>query len=180
MKKTHKLKSAWIVRWTHHGSNDNSSLNRYGLDSSVVDVLSGRRNFDNYIVPYAENLYRQKMLSFGEKFYLAHYNYGKRFEEYFKNGRVPRYTHYHSDAYRDLMRLTQEFKSDSEKFKEAREKWISTTPYISIGHNPSIEIRLVHDLSLEDNGENVTLTWKDKQTGQIYNQTQPDLKGVCL
>ncbi len=90
MIKTYKLKSAWIVRWAHHGSNEDSALSRYGLDSSVIDVLSGRHNFDKYIVPYAENLYRQKMFSFSEKFYLAHYNFNKRSEEFFKRGRVPR------------------------------------------------------------------------------------------
>ena len=153
-----KLKKAWIVRWTAHGDEERI-LHHYCLTNKVFDILSIRHDFDKYIRKYAENLYKQKILSLSEKFLLAHYNHQKADDRMFGSA-IPVFTHYSSEYYKKLMLCTQEQK-DTKKCVDLRRNWERYPMYIVVGHNPSIEIRKVLNLEFETENGMARLSWDE-------------------
>jgi len=153
-----KLKKAWIVRWTAHGDEERI-LSGYGLTNKVIDFLSIRHDFDKYIWKYAENIYKQRMLSLSEKFLLSHYNHQKAWDRMFGSA-VPVFTHYSSEHYKKMMRCVNE-KEASEECVDLRKNWEKYPVYIVVGHNPSIEIKKVFNLELETKNGLAKLTWDE-------------------
>jgi len=153
-----KLSKVWIVRWTAHGDEDRI-LREYGLTNKVFDLLSIRHDFDKYVREYAENIYKQKILSLSEKFALAHYNHQKAKDSMFGSA-IPVFTHYTSDHYRKMMRCT----SDGDASKECidlRKNWEKYPMYIVVGHNPSLEIKKVFNFELVTENGLVRLSWDE-------------------
>lgn len=157
-----KLKKAWIVRWTAHGDEERI-LHEHGLTNKVIDFLSIRHDFDKYVWKYAENIYKQNILSLSEKFQLAHYNHQKTRDQMFGSA-VPVTTHYSSEYYKKGMKCLQE-QEKSHECVELRKNWEKYPMYILVGHNPSIEIRKVFNLELEIKNGMAKLSW---------NQPLPD------
>jgi hypothetical protein len=165
-----KLNQAWIVRWTAHG-NPKRILAEYDLTSEVIDILSARHEFDNYIVPYAEDLYRQKLFNLEEKFYLAHYNHQKKRQEMF-SGSIPKFTHYGSGHYRKFQRCLEN-NDKSEYCKKLRENFIFYPQYVEIGHNPSVNIKKVFNLEIQKNKDGSKLFWDEPMAdGTLKRQRQ--------
>lgn len=154
-----KLNKAWIVRWYAHGDEERL-LTRYGLTPNVIDFLSIRHDFDKYIVPYAENLYRQKMLSLSERFRLAHYNHRSKHDKFF-GGAIPKSTHYSSTPYRQRTVCFEE-NSKSKACQELIANWQNYPEYVVVGYSTAIEIKKVFNLVIQTNdaGEAI-LTWDE-------------------
>lgn len=172
-----KLNKAWVVRWIAYGD-DERILHPRGVTGDIIDILSARHDFDKYIVPYAKNLYRQKLLSMTERFRLAHYNYRSAEEKMFGSA-VPVFTHYSSQPYVEFSKC---FSSDatSPECKELAQGWrAGTYPlYIIVGHNPAVEIKMVRNLVIEEVDGLATLTWDEPLndgSSKQCTQTTPDL-----
>lgn len=154
-----QLNQAWIVRWYAYGDEERL-LKPYGLTSNVIDILSARYDFDKYIVPYAENLYRQKMLSLSERFRLAHYNHRAIHKKFF-GGAVPKSTHYGSAWYKQRAECF-EGNLQSKACQELISSWRKYPEYVVVGNSTAVEIKKVFDLVIQemDNGD-ALLTWNE-------------------
>ncbi len=156
-KKLGETKKAWLVRWGCYDQNEDECLKRSGINEKVVDVICVRKDFDKYIVEIAKDIYKREMLSFSEKISLSNYSNGEKRRKEFFGGAVPVFTHYQSDLYRNLMKAINENGLDDKKVKNLSEKWSKYPQYITVGHNPYLEIIKVFNLSVSksDNGNEV-------------------------
>ena len=159
--KEQKLNKAWIVRWVAYASDSEKVFANYGLTGNVIDFLSARHDFDKYIRTYAENLYRQKMLSLSERFMLAHYNHVSASEKIFGSA-IPVFTHYTSEHYKKRMSCFENNTLNDPECVKLRENWEDYPMYVTVGHNPAVEIWKVFDLKLEATDDGlVKLTWHE-------------------
>ena len=154
-KKLGEMKMAWLVRWGCHSQDEDECLRRSEIKQKIVDVISVRKDFDKHIVEIARDIYKQKMLSFSEKVSLSNYSNGEKQKKEFSGGTVPIFTHYQSDLYRNLMKATQEKGLDDIETKKLLEQWSKYPQYITVGHNPYLEIRKVFNLSVYRDGNEV-------------------------
>jgi hypothetical protein len=128
-------------------------------NEQVVDILSARKKFEQ-VYEYAIELYRFSHLGFEEKISIAHYAQGKKLrEEIFKTS-VPVSTNYMTDLYRDLIRCTSEQGINTDACKDLLEKWGKYPEYITLGHNPTIDIRKGFDIHIEVVGGKKMLTYQ--------------------
>lgn len=151
------MKMAWLVQWGYHSQNEDECLKRSGVEEKIIDVISIRKDFDKHIVEIAKDIYKREMLSFSEKVYLSNYSKGEKHRKEFFRESVPVFTHYQSDLYRSLMKAINEKGLADLKVKELSDKWSKYPIYITVGHNPYLEIRRVFNLSVYqgDNGNEV-------------------------
>lgn len=154
-KKLGEMKKAWLVRWGCHAQNEDECLKRSGIQEKIVDVISIRKDFDRQIIEIAKDIYGREMLSFSEKVSLSNYSNGEKRKKEFFGGAVPVFTHYQSDLYRNLMKATQEKGLGDLETKKLFEQWSKYPQYITVGHNPYLEIRKVFNLSVYRDGSEV-------------------------
>lgn len=152
------MKKAWLVQWGFHAQNEDECLKRLEIEEKIVDVISIRRDFDKQIIEIAKDIYGREMLSFSEKVSLSNYSNGEKRKKEFFGRAVPVFTHYQSDLYRNLMKAINENGLDNKKVKELSEKWSKYPQYITVGHNPYLEIRKVFNLSVYRDGNEI-LEW---------------------
>ncbi len=154
------MRIAWLVQWGCHAQNENDCLKRSGIDEKVIDIISARKDFVKQIIETAKDIYRQKILSFSEKVYLSNYSLGEKRKREFFGGSVPVFTHYQSDLYRKLMRAISDKGLNDKEVMELSEKWSKYPQYITVGHNPYLEIRKVFNLSVyRNNNGNEVIEW---------------------
>ncbi len=148
-KKLGEMKTAWLVQWGCHDQNK----------EKVIDVISARNDFDK-VVEIAKDIYRKERLSLSEKVYLAGYKNGREREKEFFSVRVPIFTHYQSDLYRNLMKSIDEKGLTSKETQKPWGVYEKYPQYVSIGHNPYLEIVKVFNLSVcGHDGGNEILEW---------------------
>ncbi|MDD2646962.1 MAG: hypothetical protein PHV78_03395 [Patescibacteria group bacterium] len=154
MKKLGEIKIAWLVLWTCSGQNEDECLRKVGIYEKVADIISARKDFDQ-IIEIAKDIYKQKMLSFSKRIYLSNYSLGNKRKKEFFSTEVPVFTHYQSDVYRTLMKLIQEKGIKNKKAEKMSERWSRHPQFITVGHNPCLEITKVFNLSVSEdkNGE---------------------------
>jgi len=173
-----KLKKAWIVRWFFNGSGEKKQLKRYGLTNNVIDFLSDRNDFDRHVRPYAENLYKQRLLSLSEKFHLAHYNKRKARDQMFGSA-VPVKTHYSSVYYRKMQDCWKSDRKDDPECIVLHENWENYPMYVIVGHNPSVEIKKVFNLELVILDGKVSLLWEEPLAdGTLEKNTQESINFI--
>ena len=159
-KKLGEMKKVWLVQWGCHAQNEDECLKRSGIKEKIVDVISMRKEFDKHIVEIAKDIYKREMLSFSEKIYLSNYSVGEKRRKKFFGGQVPVFTHYQSDLYRNLMKTINEKGLDSPEIKDLSNKWSKHPQYITIGHNPYLEVIRVFNLSAhEDKDGSEVIEW---------------------
>ncbi len=158
---SNKMRIAWLVQWGCHAQNEAECLKRSGIKEKVVDVISVRKDFDKQIIDIAKDIYKRGAFSFSEKVYLSNYSLGEKRKKEFFGGRIPVFTHYQSDLYRNLMRATQEKGLDHEETRKLSDQWGQSPQYITVGHNPYLEIIKVFNLSVyEDKSGNEIIEWE--------------------
>lgn len=163
-----KLSKAWLARWCPVGDHAIPLIKKIAPYGEIVDILSSRKNFD-YIFEYAKNIYKLSVLSFSEKLPFAHYAKGEKYSKDFFS-RMPISMHHKSMWYRTL--LKEELKNPNSE--TLREKWKDGlkkhSQYVTIGHNPYLEIKEVYNLTREEskNGEAI-FTWNELLEGEIKN-----------
>lgn len=170
-----KLKKAWIIRWVAYGD-EKRILSEYNITNKVIDFLSIRYDFDKYVRKYAENIYKQKMLSLSEKFLLAHYNHQKARDRIFGSA-VPVFTYYNSNHYKKIMQCTHDGDT-SKECADLRKNWEKYPMYVVVGHNPSVEVKKVFNLELETKNGLAKLTWNEPLSDGIlkyYKQETTNL-----
>lgn len=126
-----KFSKAWIVRWEFHGQQKKKRLAEYDIKNEVVEIFSTRKKFDE-VKERVENLYRLHRLSFGEKAHLENYKSGAKNRRNMFGVSIPVFTSFQKH-------LT----------------------YVSVGHNPSLEGRRVHDLKIFSDGGTEILEWDE-------------------
>ena len=155
------MKKAWLVRWGYHAQNETKLLKELGIKEKIIDVLSIRKKF-NQIVEIAKDIYIRDILSFSEKVYLSNYILGeKRREELFKCS-VPVFTHYHSNLYKKLCKKLEKAFSENNRIeiKKLQNKIRKCPEYITVGHNPYLEISKVFNLTVYfNNSDNEVIEW---------------------
>lgn len=156
-KKLGEMKKAWLVQWGCHAQNEDECLKRSGIKEKIVDVISIRKDFDKQIVDIAKDIYKREMLSFSEKISLSNYSNGEKWRKEFFGEVVPVFTHYQSNLYRNLMKATQEKGLEHQDTKRLLDQWRKYPIYITIGHNPYLEISKIFNMSVSknDNGNEV-------------------------
>ncbi len=118
---------------------ENEQLERLGIKNRVIDFLNSRKTFE-VVSEYVKNLYIQKILSFSEKAYLEDYIYGRKNRAEMFGKRVPIFTHYQTELYRDIARCDKERGGHwSEECQILSKKFAALPQYISVGNNPSLE-----------------------------------------
>ena len=125
----------------------------------MVDLLSASHNFD-YIYSYAKNLYCKRMLSLSERFRLAHKNHISASNKFFDTECI--FTHCKSEYYKKKMKCFENNTLDDPECVKLIENWQDYPVYVTVGHNPAVEIWKVFDLILENIGSGkVKLTWHE-------------------
>ncbi len=158
-KKIGEIKKAWLVQWGCHAQNEDECLKRSGIDKKIIDIISVRKDFDQ-IIEIAKDIYKRETCSFSEKIYFSDYSMGEKRKKEFFGGTVPVFTHYQSDLYRNLMKATNEKGLDNTETKKLLNKWRKCPEYITVGHNPYMEIRKVFNLSVYQNDSgNEVIEW---------------------
>ncbi len=175
-KKLEEMKKAWLVQWGFHSQNEGECLKRAGINEKVIDIISARKDFDQ-IIEIAKDIYKSERCSFSEKIYLSSYSNGEKRKREFFSGAVPVFTHYQSDLYRNLNKVMSEKGLDNPEFKELSEKWGKSPQYITVGHNPYLEIRKIFNLSLynKDNGNEV-MEWDYPLADGSFKREQYECK----
>jgi len=149
-KKLGEMKKAWLVQWRCYAQNEDECLKKMGIEKKVVDIISVRKSFEE-IVETAKEIYLRKILSFSEKIYFSNYKKGrKRINKLFEES-VSIFRYYQSDFCQNLIKtLNKKDLSNSEK-KDLIDKWKKYPKYITVGHNPSLEICRVFNLVVYQN-----------------------------
>lgn len=171
------MKIAWLVQWGFYAQNEHECLRRIGINEKIVDVMSARKDFDRQIIEIAKDVYRRKLLSFSEKIYLSNYSLGEKRKKEFFGGRIPIFTHYQSDLYRNLMRATQEKGLNHEETRKLSDQWCQSPQYITVGHNPYLEIIKVFNLSLyeNENGREI-VEWDRPLAGGVFKREKYEFR----
>ena len=164
-----ELKKAWIVRWVSYSASGERILNELGLTADLVfDFLGARPSHDEhvpeYVREYAENIYKQNMLSLSRKFALAHRHRQKAKKEEF--GRITHLSSpYQSECYKKMNESCENNGDNSDECINLKEKWkdLVKNPRLSIaiGDNPVIEIKKVFNLELEVGSSVTMLSWDE-------------------
>lgn len=165
------LKQAWIARWVGFGDPE-QVLKKNNLKDTVFDFLSARHDFDTYIIPYAENIYRLRFLSLTERFALAHYNHRQASRHMFGTA-VPVMTYRSGGPYRELQQCF-ETGDQSVRCKELKQKWKNYPQYVIVGHNPAVEVVKVFNFRISDIEDGcVHLTWeRPMANGDLVKESQ--------
>jgi hypothetical protein len=145
-----KLNKAWLVKWGFHSADEDVKLRECGITNKIVDFFNTRKQFEEIIV-YVKNIYRNRLLSLGEKLYLSHYTFGKKREKELFGGSIPVFTNYQSDLYRKLMECFRNEGLYSKKYNDLLEKWVNYPQFVLVGHNPYLEASLVYNLKVSKN-----------------------------
>jgi len=154
-----KVGKAWIVFWQVHAREEKGFLVQLGISKKYLNILSVRKDF-NYVVEYAKDIYQLFLMSFLEKAHFASYNKGERNKMEFFAESIPFFTHYKSAPYRNLIKAIKPDGIKSKKAERCSSKLKKYPEYVSLGHNPSIEIHKVSDLVVyEDEDENEIMEW---------------------
>lgn len=156
----HKFGKAWIIRWRFYGMDEKKQLEKLGIKNAIVDFLNSRKTFE-FVEEYVKTLYRLQMLSFSERAYLEDYKRGEKNKSELFGKSIPIFTHYQTPVYRDLMRCTQEKGLDDSECRALVEKLAAIPPYISVGHNPSLEGKQVRNLRVFKDGWTNVLEWDE-------------------
>lgn len=176
-KGSNKIRIAWLVQWGCHAQNEDDCLKRSGIDEKVIDIISARKDFDKQIIETAEDIYRQKILSFSEKIYLSNYSLGEKRRREFFGGLVPVFTHYQSDLYRKLMRAISDKGLKDKEVVELSEKWSKYPQYITVGHNPYLEIIKVFNLVVyENSGGKEVVEWDRPLADSSFKREKYEFK----
>ena len=170
------MKKVWLVRWGFHDQNEDECLKRLGIKEKVVDVISVRKSF-SYITEIAKDIYKRERLSFSEKISLSNYSNSEKVKREFFSGAVPVFTHYTSDLYRDFVKATNEKGLNNAEVKELLDKWSKGPEYITVGHNPYLEIIKVYNLSLyQINNGNEVIEWDCPLTDGSFEREKYEFK----
>jgi len=162
-------KKIWLVRWHAHGNHAATLLKKYSPQGEIIDILSSRKSFE-YIEEHAKDLYRIFALSFSEKIPFTHYIKGEKYKKiFFSHVGISRY--YKSEWYKKLVKIDAENPSKMLS-SESREKWKeahNTHPrYVTVGSNPSLEIREVFNFSKsEDEKGNIIFSWDELNNSSV-------------
>ena len=155
-----QMKTAWLARWIWHGSDEEKRLRELNIPSTIADIISARKNFDA-IVDIAKDLYMRQMLSISERFYYADYTKGKKRREDFFSA-APIMTNYNSPLYREAMELSRKNGMYHPKTQVLWEKFRKYPFYVSVGNNPSLEIKLVRNITIIKTADNTEfLEWDE-------------------
>lgn len=168
-KKLGEMKKAWLAQWNFYAENEDERLLQCGIKNKIADVISVRRTFEQ-VKDIAKDIYRRERSPFSEKVYLANYSKGKqRLRDFFEF--TPLFTHCSTDAYINYMRSFRENGMDSPRTQKLYEQFRKLPIHVSIGHNPSLEIRLVSNLVVkEDEGGREILEWDDPLVDGTYKR----------
>lgn len=127
---------AWLVRWVFAGD-DKLLYSRHGIKNKLIDILGMRTRFDN-LNEIIQGYYIDKVLTLEEKIPFQKYQKGwKSRKDFFEL--IPTYSSYQSNAYRNVLKNNN---------KENRAAWQTYPKYYEIGHNPSIQIIQVNDVTV--------------------------------
>lgn len=160
-KKLGGMKKAWLVRWGCYGQNENRCLRRVGIKEKIVDVISVRKTFKQ-IMDIAKEIYCREQLSISEKIFLENYSNGKkRKKDFFQ--RTPIFTNYTTNAYWDFMKSFRENGMNHPTTNKFFSQWRKHPIHISIGINPTLEVKLIFNLVVYQNKDDIeTIEWDEQ------------------
>lgn len=169
------MKKAWLVRCGFRDQNEDECLKRLGIKEKIIDVISIRKDFC-HITEIAKDVYIRQRLSVSEKIYLSNYAKGKKRKEELFSRQVPISTHYHSVTYRNFVRALEEGRSDD--VKRLLDQLSKLPQYITVGHNPYLEIIKVFNLSVfeEDEDGREIIEWDCLLTDGILERERYERK----
>lgn len=160
-----KVKGGWLISWEFHSPDKSRKLKELGINNEIIDILDSHKNF-GYVLEYTKNVYKLLVGDHVDKVLLAKRGKNRLTEKEFFCGKNCLFTHYQTDIYRKLIKITETKGLKSPERKKILEEWINYPQYIFIGHNPSIHARKVRDVKVYKNSSGkVCLEWKEPLAG---------------
>ncbi|MBU4338404.1 hypothetical protein KKD57_02485 [Patescibacteria group bacterium] len=168
-KKLGVMKKAWLVQWNFYAKNENKRLKQCGITKKIVDIISIRKTFEQ-VIDIAKDIYRRERLSYSEKVFLANYSKGKKRKNDFFSTTLLN-TNYQTDLYKNYMRSFRDNGMHSPITEKLFDQWKKYPTYVTIGHNPTLEIRLVYNFIVkeDENGKEI-LKWDDPLADGTYKK----------